>query len=76
MNLCPGDQVGPCNVKMEALHNRRHGARRRRFKVDDAVYVKDYRGQKCPWKLASSYAAPETLRTAVKICYGTATLIS
>ncbi|EYC16496.1 hypothetical protein Y032_0033g2693 [Ancylostoma ceylanicum] len=51
MNPCPEDHVEPHDVKMETLYNRRHGARRRRFEVDDAVYVKDYRGQKSIWTL-------------------------
>ncbi|EYC41205.1 hypothetical protein Y032_0577g225 [Ancylostoma ceylanicum] len=49
MNPCPEDHVGPRDVKMETLCGRRHGARCRRFEVDDAVYVKDNRGQKSTW---------------------------
>ncbi|EYC16488.1 hypothetical protein Y032_0033g2686 [Ancylostoma ceylanicum] len=37
MNPCPEDPVVPRDVKMEALYNRRHGVRCRRFEVDDAM---------------------------------------
>ncbi|EYC26341.1 hypothetical protein Y032_0010g1100 [Ancylostoma ceylanicum] len=49
MNPCLEDHVGPREVKMETLHNRCHGERRRRSGVDDAVYIKDHRGQKPTW---------------------------
>uniref|UniRef100_F1KU04 Peptidase A2 domain-containing protein n=1 Tax=Ascaris suum TaxID=6253 RepID=F1KU04_ASCSU len=37
------------DTKMEEQFNRHHGARRRHFKVGDAVYAKDYRGPKSTW---------------------------
>lgn len=41
--------TGTRAVRMEKQFNQPHGARRRQFNVSDAVYVKDYRGQKTTW---------------------------
>ncbi|KAK6762958.1 hypothetical protein RB195_023606 [Necator americanus] len=40
---------GPRDVKMESQFNRRNGARRRNFEINDAIFAKDYRGQKPTW---------------------------
>ncbi|KAK6763172.1 hypothetical protein RB195_023764 [Necator americanus] len=37
---------GPRDVKMESQFNRRNGARRRRFEINDAISAKDYRRRK------------------------------
>ncbi|KAK6730207.1 hypothetical protein RB195_006958 [Necator americanus] len=38
-------------VKMESQSNRRNGARRRSFKINDAIFAKDYRVRKPTWTL-------------------------
>ncbi|KAK6756010.1 hypothetical protein RB195_014415 [Necator americanus] len=37
---------------MESQFNRRNGARRRNFEINDAIFAKDYRGQKPTWTLS------------------------
>ncbi|PIO70242.1 integrase core domain protein [Teladorsagia circumcincta] len=43
------DKMGPRDTKMEEQFIRYSGARRRPFKVDDAVYAKNYRGARSTW---------------------------
>ncbi|KAK6728739.1 hypothetical protein RB195_006032 [Necator americanus] len=37
------------DVKMESQFNRRNGARRHSFEINDVIFAKDYRGQKPTW---------------------------
>ncbi|KER21374.1 hypothetical protein T265_10278 [Opisthorchis viverrini] len=46
----PKEVVASSNQKMESHYNRKHDAKWRHFDIEQRVLVKDYRGNRAPWR--------------------------